>query len=265
MITQKIGFIGCGNMGGAILKGALARGVLAPEQVWVYDVSQAAKEDAKTLGVNVATSNAELCANSDIILLGVKPQYTPEVLAECGKYMDGKAIMSIVAGISVERLKNMIDGEVRILRIMPNTPAMVFEGAFALCSDNDFTEAELAVAKSIYENLGIVEMIPEKLFDAICGTSGGGPAWVAMFIEAMGDAGVKNGLPRATSYRLAAQTVLGTAKMYLETGKHPGELKDMVTSPGGTTIEGCEALERGGFRYAIMDCVDKATAKSKTL
>ena len=265
MITQKIGFIGCGNMSGAILRGALARGGLTPDLAWEYDISPAAMEAAKELGVNLAANNEELCANSDIILLGVKPQYTPDVLAECGKYMDGKAIMSIVAGITVERLKNMIDGNVRILRIMPNTPAMVFEGAFALCSDNDFTEEELAIAKSIYENLGIVEMIPEKLFDTICGTSGGGPAWVAMFIEAMGDAGVKNGLPRATAYRLAAQTCLGTAKLFLETGKHPGELKDMVTSPGGTTIEGCEALERGGFRHAIMDCVNVATEKSKRL
>lgn len=265
MITQKIGVIGCGNMGGAILKGALASGVLAPEQAYVYDISPAAREVAQGLGVNVMANDEEVCANSDIILLAVKPQNAAEALEQCKKALDGKALMSIVAGVTVERLQNMIDGTPRILRIMPNTPALVFEGAFALCSDNDFTADELAAAKAIYEKLGIVEMIPEKLIDAVCGLSGGGPAWVAMFIEAMGDAGVKNGLPRATAYRLAAQTCLGTAKMFLETGKHPGELKDMVTSPGGTTIEGCEALERGGMRFAVMDCVNVATEKSKRL
>ena len=265
MITQKIGIIGCGNMGGAILKGALASGVLAPEQAYVYDISPAARETAQNLGVNVMANDEEVCAESDIILLAVKPQNAAEALEQCKKALDGKAMMSIVAGVTVERLQNMIDGTPRILRIMPNTPALVFEGAFALCSDNDFTEEELAAAKAIYEKLGIVEMIPEKLIDAVCGLSGGGPAWAAMFIEAMADGGVKNGLPRATAYRLAAQTCLGTAKMIFETGMHPGALKDMVTSPGGTTIEGCEALERGGMRYAVIDCINVATEKSKRL
>ena len=265
MVTQKIGIIGCGNMGGAILKGALASGVLAPEQAYVYDISPAAMETAKELGVNLAADDEEVCANSDIILLAVKPQNAAEALAMCKKALDGKALMSIVAGVTVERLQNMIDGTPRILRIMPNTPALVFEGAFALCSDNDFTAEELAAAKAIYEKIGVVEMIPEKLIDAVCGLSGGGPAYAAMFIEALADGGVKNGLPRATAYRLAAQTCLGTAKMILETGIHPGALKDMVTSPGGTTIEGCEALERGGMRYAVIDCINVATEKSKKL
>lgn len=265
MVTQKIGIIGCGNMGGAILKGALASGVLAPEQAYVYDISPAAMEMAKELGVNLAADDEEVCANSDIILLAVKPQNAAEALAMCKKALDGKALMSIVAGVTVERLQNMIEGTPRILRIMPNTPALVFEGAFALCSDNDFTAEELAAAKAIYEKIGVVEMIPEKLIDAVCGLSGGGPAYAAMFIEALADGGVKNGLPRATAYRLAAQTCLGTAKMILETGIHPGALKDMVTSPGGTTIEGCEALERGGMRYAVIDCINVATEKSKKL
>ena len=185
MITQKIGIIGCGNMGVAILKGALASGVLAPEQAYVYDISPAARETAQNLGVNVMANDEEVCAESDIILLAVKPQNAAETLEMCKKALDGKALMSIVAGVTVERLQNMIDGTPRILRIMPNTPALVFEGAFALCSDNDFTEEELAAAKAIYEKLGIVEMIPEKLIDAVCGLSGGGPAWAAMFIEAI--------------------------------------------------------------------------------
>ena len=265
MITKKIGIIGCGNMGGAILYGALESGVIARDQAYVYDINPAMMEKAKGWGVNLVESDEEVCDKSDIILLAVKPQNAAEALRQCKKALDGKAMMSIVAGVTVERLQNMIDGTPRILRIMPNTPAMVFEGSFALCSDNDFTEDELAAAKAIYETIGIVEMVPEHLIDAVCGLSGGGPAYVAMFIEAMADGGVKQGLPRATAYRLAAQTCLGTAKMILEKGMHPGELKDMVTSPGGTTIEGCEALERGGMRYAVIDCINAGTEKSRRL
>lgn len=265
MITKKIGIIGCGNMGGAILYGALESGVIARDQAYVYDINPAMMEKAKGWGVNLVESDEEVCDKSDIILLAVKPQNAAEALSQCKKALDGKAMMSIVAGVTVERLQNMIDGTPRILRIMPNTPAMVFEGSFALCSDNDFTEDELAAAKAIYETIGIVEMVPEHLIDAVCGLSGGGPAYVAMFIEAMADGGVKQGLPRATAYRLAAQTCLGTAKMILEKGMHPGELKDMVTSPGGTTIEGCEALERGGMRYAVIDCINAGTEKSRRL
>lgn len=172
--------------------------------------------------------------------------------------------MSIVAGVTVERLQNMIDGTPRILRLLPNTPAMVFEGAFALCSGNDLTEDELEAAKSIYSMIGVVEMIPEHLLDAACGLSGGGPAYVAMFIEAMADGGVKQGLPRATAYRLAAQTCLGTAKMILKRNP-PGRVKDMVTSPGGTTIEGCEALEKAGMRGAVIECINVSTEKSRSL
>ena len=265
MITKKIGIIGCGNMGGAILYGALESGIITCEQAYVYDINPAMMDKAEKWGVNLAKSDADVFQKSDIVLLAVKPQNAAEALSQCQKELDGKAMMSIVAGVTVERLRNMIDGLPRILRIMPNTPAMVFEGAFALCSDNDFTEEELDAAKSICEAIGIVELVPEHLIDAVCGLSGGGPAYAAMFIEAMADGGVKQGLPRATAYRLAAQTCLGTAKMILEKGIHPGQLKDMVTSPGGTTIEGCEALERGGMRYAVIDCINAGTEKSKRL
>lgn len=265
MITKKIGIIGCGNMGGAILYGALKSGVLAKENVYVYDINPAMMDKAKGWGVNLAEDDEDVCAKSDIILLAVKPQNAAEALAQCKKALDGKAMMSIVAGVTVERLHNMIDGIPRILRLLPNTPAMVFEGAFAICSDNDFTAEELEIAKAIYGAIGIIEMIPEHLIDAACALNGGGPAFVAMFIEAMADGGVKQGLPRSTAYRLAAQTCLGTAKMILEQGIHPGALKDMVTSPGGTTIEGCEALERGGMRGAVIDCINKAAEKSKKL
>ena len=265
MINKKIGFIGCGNMGGAILYGALKSGVLPKENAYVYDINPAMMEKAAGWGVNLADDDEDLCKKCDIILLAVKPQVAAEALGMCKNALDGKAMMSIVAGVTVERLHNMIDGTPRILRLLPNTPAMVFEGAFAVCSDNDFTEEELEIAKSIYSSIGIIEMVPEKLIDAACALNGGGPAFVAMFIEAMADGGVKQGLPRATAYRLAAQTALGTAKMILETDLHPGQIKDMVTSPGGTTIEGCEALERGGMRGAVIDCINKAAEKSKKL
>lgn len=265
MITKKIGIIGCGNMGGAILYGALESGVLPKECAFVYDINPEMMEKAEKWGVNLARDDEDVCAKSDIILLAVKPQNAAEALSQCGKALDGKALMSIVAGVTVERLRKMIDGSPRILRLLPNTPAMVFEGAFAICSDNDFSEEELETAKAIYEKIGIIEMVPEHLIDAACALNGGGPAYVAMFIEAMADGGVKQGLTRATAYRLAAQTCLGTAKMILEQGIHPGQLKDMVTSPGGTTIEGCEALEKGGMRGAVMECIRAATEKSKKL
>lgn len=265
MVTKKIGVIGCGNMGGAILYGALESGVLAKENVYVYDINPAMMEKAKGWGVNLATDDEDVCKNSDIILLAVKPQNAAEALEQCKKALDGKAMMSIVAGVTVERLQAMIDGTPRILRLLPNTPAMVFAGAFALCSDNDFKEDEMEIAKSIYSSIGVVELLPEHLIDAACALNGGGPAYVAMFIEAMADGGVKQGLPRATAYRLAAQTCLGTAKMILEKGMHPGELKDMVTSPGGTTIEGCEALEKGGMRGTVIECINVATEKFRQL
>lgn len=265
MTTKKIGIIGCGNMGGAILYGALESGVLKKEDAYVYDINSKMMEKAKGWGVNLAENDADVCTKSDIILLAVKPQNAAEALSMCQKELDNKAMMSIVAGVTVERLQNMIDGTPRILRIMPNTPAMVFEGAFALCADNDFTADELDAAKAIYNSIGVVELVPEHLIDAVCGLSGGGPAYVAMFIEAMADGGVKQGLPRATAYRLAAQTCLGTAKMLLEMDIHPGALKDMVTSPGGTTIEGCEALERGGMRASVIDCINAGTEKSRKL
>ena len=251
MITKKIGIIGCGNMGGAILYGALESNVLKKEDVYVYDIAPAMMEKAGGWGVNLAKDDEEVCQKADIILLAVKPQNVSEALSQCKGALDNKALMSIVAGVTVERLRSMTGTHPRILRLLPNTPAMVFE--------------ELKAAKEIYSAIGIIEMVPEHLIDAACALNGGGPAYVAMFIEAMADGGVKQGLPRTTAYRLAAQTCLGTAKMILEQGIHPGQIKDMVTSPGGTTIEGCEALEKGAMRGAVMECIRAAAEKSKQL
>lgn len=265
MITKKIGWIGCGNMGGAILRGALESGVISKDDAIVYDIKEEMMDKAKGWGAAFGESDADVCGKCDIVLLAVKPQQAKEALAQCGEALDGKALISIVAGVTVERLRGMISGNARILRVMPNTPAMVFEGAFALCADNDLASEEMAAAEELFRSIGVVEKVPETLIDAVCGLSGGGPAYVAMFIEAMADGGVKQGLPRATAYRLAAQTCLGTAKMILDMDIHPGQLKDMVTSPGGTTIEGCEALEKGGMRGTVIECINVATEKSKQL
>lgn len=262
MSEKKLGFIGCGNMGYAILSGAIAGGALKKEDVYVHDISPEAQKRAGELGVNLCANNVELIQSSDIILLAIKPQQTKDALAEVGGTFEDKALISIVAGITSTQLRNMIEGSVRILRCMPNTPAMVNAGAFALCLDNDFQEEEKELANLLFPAIGVVEWIPEKLIDAVCGLSGGGPAYVAMFIEALSDGGVKQGLPRATAYRLAAQTVMGTAKLVLETGMHPGALKDMVTSPAGTTIAGVEELEKGAMRHSVMTCVGAATERS---
>lgn len=264
-IEKKIGFIGCGNMGSAILKGIVAAGVVAKEQIFVYDVSEAACEAMREFGVQVMENNEAVAHTADYIFLAVKPQYMAQTLASTKQALEDKCVISIAAGLSAAQLHSMIDAKVRVLRTMPNTPAMVLSGAFALCSDCDLTDEERAVAEALFAPLGVVEWVPESLIDAVCGVSGSGPAYVAMFIEAMADGGVREGLPRATAYRLAAQTVMGTARMYLENGTHPAVLKDMVTSPAGTTIEGCYALEKGGMRAAVMDAVHTGAQKSREL
>lgn len=263
---MKFGVIGFGNMGGAIVKGALAKGTLKEEDVNVFDILDEKNEEARALGLHVSADDEMLCAESDIVLLAVKPQQMEEALGMCKEALSDKAMLSIVAGVSIERLKNAICGEKpRILRLLPNTPALVFEGAFGLCKETDFTDEEKKFAVDLFESIGIVEWVKEYDIDAICGLSGGGPAYAAMFIEALADGGVKQGLTRPVATKMAAQTVLGTARLILETGMHPGQVKDMVSSPAGTTIEGVEALEKGGMRYAVMRAVVDATDRSREL
>ena len=263
---MKFGVIGFGNMGGAIVRGALKKGTLKKEDVNVYDILDIRNQEAAELGLHVCADDEAVCAESDIILLAVKPQQMEEALGMCKKALAGKAMMSIVAGVSIERLKKAISGKSpRILRLLPNTPALVFEGAFGLCKETDFTDDEKKFAVDLYESIGIVESVKEYDIDAICGLSGGGPAYAAIFIEALADGGVKQGLTRAVATKMAAQTVLGTAKMILETGMHPGQIKDMVSSPAGTTIEGVETLEEGGFRHSVMKAVVDATDRSREL
>ncbi len=262
---MKIGFLGAGAMGGAILTGAVNAGVLGPKDVYVYDVSEKILEKYAAMGCNICKDNEELGKASDIVVLAVKPQYAAPALATLGNTLDGKAVISIMAGATTERIRSMIQGNIRVLRCMPNTPALVNAGAFALCNETDLTADEKAFAENLFTSIGIVEWMSEKLIDTACGLSGSGPAFVALFIEALADGGVLEGLPRATAYRLAAQTVMGTAKLVMDTGMHPGQVKDMVSSPGGTTITGCQVLEEMGFRAAAIDAVQAATNKSRQL
>ncbi len=262
---MKIGFLGAGAMGGAILAGAVKAGVLDPKDIYVYDVSDKILEKYAAMGCNICTDNQDMGKKSDIVMLAVKPQYAAPALASLGNTVDGKAVISIMAGATTQRIRSMINGNIRVLRCMPNTPALVNAGAFALCNETDLTAEEKAFAEKLFTSIGIVEWMSEKLIDTACGLSGSGPAFVALFIEALADGGVLEGLPRATAYRLAAQTVMGTAKLVMDTGMHPGQVKDMVSSPGGTTITGCQVLEEMGFRAAAIDAVQAATNKSRQL
>ena len=262
---MKIGFLGAGAMGGAILSGALESGFLKPEDVYVSEYSQLIKEKYAAIGCNIVSSNKELGEAADIIVFAVKPQHAKVALAELEGSVDGKACMSIMAGLTNATIRKYTEGNFRLLRIMPNTPALVSAGVFACCSDTDFTEDEKAFAEQLLGTLGICEWMSEELLNTATGLSGAGPAYVYMFIEALADGGVMEGLPRATAQRLAAQTVLGAAKMVLETGDHPGLLKDRVCSPGGNTIVGVKTLEEHGFRAACIDTVSNSTKKAREL
>ena len=262
---MKLGFLGAGAMGGAILSGAVAKGVVKPEDVYVFDVSDEIKNRYKAMGCNIAGSNEELGKAVDILLSAVKPQYAAAALAELGDTLDGKAMISIMAGLTTDSIREMTGGSFRLLRLMPNTPALVGMGAFALDSGTDLRPEEKEFAQKLFESIGIVEWMPENLIDAACGLSGAGPAYIYLVIEALADGGVVKGLPRKTAQRLAAQTVMGAAKMVLETGEHPGFLKDQVCSPGGNTIVGMKTLEEHGVRGAFIDTVVNSVDRAAEL
>lgn len=262
---MRFGFVGCGNMGGAILSGALSTGALDREHVAVFDIRPEIRRRWKDEGVRILGDDEQVAEWADAVVLAVKPQDAAEALRQCVAGLDGKVLVSIIAGYSVDRLSRSVTGVPRILRVLPNTPALVREGAFAVSSDSDLRPDELEAVAGVLRALGIVELVPERLIDAVCGLSGGAPAYVAMFIEALADGGVLEGLPRQVAYRLAAQTCIGAGRLLLERGLHPGALKDMVTSPGGTTIEGCAVLERSGLRGAVIDAVRAGAEKSRHL
>jgi len=265
---MKIGFIGLGNMATAMIGGMLQKKMTVAEDVIGYDVSDIARGKIKTeFNITTMESNGKVAENADFLFLAVKPIFLEQVLKEIAPVLkENTVIVSIVAGRSLDFIKNALGKEhCKIVRCMPNTPALVLEGCTGVCPGEYVTEEELAQVLKLLESFGRASVVPERLMDAVVGVSGSAPAYVFMFIEAMADAAVLEGMPRTQAYEFAAQAVLGSAKMILETGKHPGELKDMVCSPGGTTIEAVKVLEEKGMRAAVMDAMGACIEKSKNL
>lgn len=259
---KKIGFIGMGNMARAIAQGFIAGNAANAEDLYAYAPHYDKLEAfCKPLGIHACRSVQEMLSEVDTVVMAVKPYVVEGVIAEVREALKGKAVLSVVAGYTCAKYAALLDESTRVQYIMPNTPCMVGEGALLFEEANTLTEEEHEKAVEMFKALGEVVELSEKLMPAGMAISGCGPAFVAMMIEALADAGVKYGLPRATAYRLASQTALGTGKMQLETGMHPGVIKDGVCSPAGTTIRGVEALEEYGMRRAFMNAVKAVIEK----
>jgi len=265
-IEGTIGFIGAGNMAEAMIKGLLHVGAVTQEQVIASEPRATRREElAKRFGVLLYADNREVARRADILILAVKPQILDKVLTEIAPAIRKDAlIVSIAAGVPTAVIEAKLDDH-RVVRAMPNTPALVGCGATAICAGEHATEQDLEAAKKIFDSVGMTVVLDESLLDAVTGLSGSGPAYVFLIIEALADAGVKVGLSRYNAQELAAQTLLGSAKLLIETGEHPGRLKDMVTSPGGTAIAGLHTLEAGGLRTTLINAVETATTRSREL
>ncbi|MCR4715594.1 MAG: pyrroline-5-carboxylate reductase [Lachnospiraceae bacterium] len=273
---MKIGFIGCGNMGKAIMAGILAKGLASKDEIIASDVSEAARNACnEQYGVNITDDNRTVVKESDIVFLAVKPTYYEDVITDIRKTVSevlsqreglspGLMFISIAPGKTISWLdKNIGDERIKIVRTMPNTPALVGEGITGVAFGKNLDHEDKELALKLLNSFGKAEVVKENLMDVVTSVSGSSPAYVFMFIEAMADAAVADGMPRAQAYTFAAQAVLGSAKMVLETGKHPGELKDMVCSPGGTTIEAVRVLEAKGMRSAVFEAMKACTKKSR--
>jgi len=263
----RVGFLGAGKMATALARGLVRGGLIEAGDLLASDTVPAARESfTRETGGKTTASNMEVVESCRIIVLAVKPAQAAGVLEEVRSAWSGEHVLfSIAAGIPLAKLEGLLGGKARIVRVMPNTPAL------AGCSATAYAPGEFALAEDsklaerLFSSVGLAVPVRENLMDAVTGLSGSGPAYVCLFIEALSDGGVAAGLPRDLATRLAAQTVMGAARMVLETGLHPGELKDMVASPGGTTIEGIHKLETGSFRATVMDAVRAAAEKSKRL
>ena len=262
---MKLGFIGAGNMGSAILNGILKEGSIPAEQIAIADKMPAQCAKFASQGVCVMTDNKSLVDACECVLLAIKPVYTAQVIEEIYEQLKGKLVISIVAGWTYDMLSAALPDTARFVRVMPNTPLAVGEGMSLISLRSRCTEAEFAFAKQIFASAGKVAEVEDHVFVAATSINGCGPAFVYQFIEALADGGVRYGVPRAMAYELAAQTLIGAAKMVQETGEHPGRLKDAVCSPGGTTIEGVYALEKGGMRAAVMDALGATIEKTMKL
>ena len=265
---MKIGFIGLGNMAGAMIGGMLGKKLVAAADITGSARTAATREKmAAKFGIRTVENNVQVAEEADILFLAVKPVFLAEVIAEVrGAVRQEALIVSIAAGRDLKYLKEAFGRPgLKILRCMPNTPALVLEGCTGVCAGEEVSREELDRVVRLMEAFGRANVVPERLMDAVVGVSGSAPAYVFLFIEAMADAAVAEGMPRRQAYEFAAQAVLGSARMVLETGMHPGELKDMVCSPGGTTIQAVKVLEEKGLRGAVMDAVEACIEKSKSM
>jgi len=265
---NKIGFIGAGNMAEALINGLISSKLFKSEQILIADIVKKRVDYIKsTYKVSIASDNKQLSKESDIIVLSVKPNHISKVVSEIKAAITSKKILiSIAAGIPSTLISKLLKKKSKIVRVMPNTLALVLAGASVLYCNENVTAQEKERVKEIFESVGIAYIVEdEALLDPATGLSGSGPAYVSIFIEALADGGVKMGLPRDMAHKLAAQTVYGTAKMIIEGDDHPAQFKDKVSSPGGTTIEGIHHLEKGGFRSSTISAVEAATRRSKEL
>ncbi len=264
---MRVGLIGAGNMGTPIIKGIIASGLHKPSMINIFDVS---REKAAALcsetGANLMNDNCELVSKSDIVILAVKPNYIAAVLEECNACLDeSKVLVSIAVGISIKTLKDIVGEKIVVVRTMPNLPVLVGEGMTLVCFDNIISIENKKAVKQLFECSGKVDELEERLMSEVTALTSSSPAYVAIFIEAMADAAVLSGIPRDLSYKFAAQAVLGSARMILDTGVTPATLKDQVCSPAGTTIEAVQALERNGFRFAVMDAMNECTKRAREI
>lgn len=266
-MNKKIGFIGCGNMGSAMVGGILSSGLVDTKSIIASCKRESsAKNLEEKFNIKTTLDNTEVCKESDIIFLAVKPYMYEDVIKEIRDYIDNKKIIvTIAAGVTLEKVEEWFNKKVKIVKTMPNTPALVGEAMTAICKNSCVDNEELDIVINIFDSFGKSEVLEEKYFHAFTALCGSSPAYVYMFIEAMADAAVKQGLPRDKAYKLASQAVLGSAKMVLETEENPGKLKDNVCSPGGTTIEAVIELERQGFRNAVISAIEKCEEKSKNM
>jgi len=260
-----IGFLGAGNMAAALARGMVRAGLHGSKIVLFDLLPERSRALAAEVGGSAAASAAELATACSIVIVAVKPGSVQSALSELKAQAQGRLFISIAAGIATASLEAALGGDARVVRAMPNTPALVGAGATGLCGGRFATASDVNLSSTLLSAVGTVEIVAERLIDAVTGLSGSGPAFLLLAIEALADAGVHAGLPRDVALRLAAQTVRGTGQLVLETGKHPGELKDAVTSPGGTTVAGIRALENAGFRAALIEAVLAASARAKEL
>lgn len=265
---MKIGFIGLGNMATAMIGGMLNKNIVKPEDVLGSSKTKLTADKIKEkFNITAVIDNAWVAGQSDILFLAVKPVFFPEVIAEIRSAVKSDAlVVSIAAGRDLKYLKEAFDRpELKIIRCMPNTPALVLEGCTGVCAGEEVPQGDVDRVLALLRAFGAASVVPERLMDVVVGVSGSSPAYVFMFIEAMADAAVAGGMPRKQAYEFVAQSVMGSAKLMLETGKHPGELKDMVCSPGGTTIQAVKVLEEKGMRAAVMDAVEACINKSRAM